>query len=91
MKWTDYKNQITALNKSEMKTIEIVAQLVQRRLELNLTQNELANKTGLKQSAIARLESEKAIPRLDTLEKVTDALDLKISLVKEDNTPYDAK
>ncbi len=89
MKWADYKKEITALDASEIKSLEIVAQLIQRRLELKLTQSELADKTGLKQAAIARLESEKAIPRLDTLEKVTKALDLKLSLVKEDNTLYD--
>lgn len=88
MTWSDYKKEITALDSAELKTLEIVAQLVQRRLELKLTQSELANKTGLKQAAIARLESEKAIPRLDTLEKVTQALNLELALVKEDNSIY---
>lgn len=40
-----------------MKNLEIVAQLIQRRLELKLTQSELAEKTGLKQAAIARLDT----------------------------------
>lgn len=91
MKWADYKQEITALNSSEIKDLEIVAQLIHRRQELNLTQSDLANKAGLKQAAIARLESGKVIPRLDTLDKITKALDLKISLVKEDNTLYHAE
>jgi|SRR5690625_1307390 len=89
MKCADYKKQITALNQTEVKQIEIVAQLIQRRINLGLTQTELANKSGLKQAAIARLESEKAIPRLDTLEKVTSALGLKITLVEESRASYE--
>ena len=89
MNWTDYKKGITALDPTELKGLEIVAQLIHRRIELDLTQTDLAEKSGLKQSAIARLESEKATPRLDTLDKVTRALDLKLSLVKEDNTIYE--
>ncbi len=85
MKWADYKKQITSLNQSEIDQIEIVAQLVQRRIQLGLTQQELADKSHLKQAAIARLERESATPRLDTLEKVAGALGLKVALV-EDHT-----
>ncbi|MHA6260623.1 helix-turn-helix domain-containing protein [Sporosarcina sp. CAU 1771] len=87
MKWADYKKQITSLDQSEIDRIEIVAQLVQRRIQLGLTQQELADKSHLKQAAIARLERENAIPRLDTLEKVAGALGLKVALV-EDLTPF---
>jgi transcriptional regulator with XRE-family HTH domain len=83
MKWADYKQEITALDTSEIKRIEIVAQLIQRRIDLKLTQSDLAQKTGLKQAAIARLESEKAVPRLDTIEKVAKALNLKLTLVED--------
>lgn len=88
MKWADYKKQITALDPSELDQIEIVAQLVQRRVQLGFTQRELAEKTGLKQAAIARLESERATPRLDTLEKVSKALGLKITLIEDENPHF---
>lgn len=90
MKWADYKKQITSLDQSDIEHIEIVAQLVQRRIHLGLTQQQLAEKSNLKQSAIARLERESATPRLDTLEKVAGALGLKICL-KEDTAPYKVK
>ncbi|MBP3039898.1 helix-turn-helix domain-containing protein [Bacillaceae bacterium Marseille-Q3522] len=51
-----------------MKQIEIVAHLVSRRKILGLSQRDLAEKSGLKQFAIARLEKEGVIPRLVTLE-----------------------
>lgn len=86
MKWADYKKDITALDASEIKSIEIVAQLIHRRLDLDLTQSDLAEKAGLNQTAIARLESERATPRLDTLEKVAKALDLKLTLVDDSDS-----
>lgn len=85
MKWADYKKNITALNQDEIEQIEIVAQLVARRKGLGFTQKDLAERTGLKQAAIARLEREGAIPRLDTLEKISHALGLKVTLVDEDS------
>ncbi|HEO8422733.1 helix-turn-helix domain-containing protein [Niallia sp. FSL W8-0635] len=87
MKWADYQKQITALNSEELEHIEIVAHLVSRRIKLGLTQRDVAELSGLKQSAIARLEKEGAIPRLDTLEKVSKALGLKLALV-EDNAVH---
>ncbi|WP_153721077.1 helix-turn-helix domain-containing protein [Sporosarcina cascadiensis] len=83
MKWADYKKQITALTPREMSEIEIVAQLISRRIQLGLTQQEVADRAGLKQAAIARLEKEHAIPRLDTLEKVAAALGLRIALIED--------
>jgi len=84
MNWADYKRQITSLEKEELQQIELVAQLIVRRKQLGLSQRDLAEQTGLKQSAIARLEREGAIPRLDTLEKVSKALGLKLALIEED-------
>jgi len=41
---------------------------------------DLAKKSGLKQSAIARLESEEVLPKLNTLLKLAKALDANINL-----------
>lgn len=92
MNWAEYKQKITVLSPSEKDQIEIIAQLVHRRKQQGLTQKELGNLSGLKQEAIARLEKENSIPRLDTLEKVSKALGLKIVLVEEDdNTKNETK
>lgn len=85
MNWAEYKKTITALDKKDLERIELITQLVNRRIELGLTQVELAKKAGLKQPAIARMESEVSIPRLDTLEKVAKALGLKLALIKDEN------
>ena len=59
---------------------KISADLIRLRLDENMTQTELAKKSGLKQSAIARLESEEVLPKLSTLLKLAKALDANINL-----------
>jgi DNA-binding XRE family transcriptional regulator len=53
---------------------EIIQQIIQARADQNLTQRELAEKIGLKQSNISRLESGNYNPSLDFLKKVADGL-----------------
>ncbi len=45
------------------------------RLELNLTQNELASRAGVSQPLVARIESGDVDPRLSTLHKIFNAFD----------------
>lgn len=58
----------------------IIDTLTKQCKEKGLTQKELAKEAKSTQSVIARMESKKVIPQLDTLLKVVDALgcDLKI-------------
>ena len=60
-----------------------IIELIKRRIELKMSQRDLAEKTGIKQPMIARIESFDTVPRLDTLLKITKALDLKLSFEKE--------
>ncbi len=59
---------------------EVISSLIKRRLEKGLTQRQLAERLGTKQSAIARLESGSYNPSLDFLKKVTHALDAKLHI-----------
>jgi len=52
----------------------IIDNLIEQRKAKGMTQNDLAQATHLTQSVIARMESKKAIPQLDTLLKVVSAL-----------------
>ena len=52
----------------------IIDQLIAERHRQGKTQKQLAQDAKLTQSVIARLESKKAIPQLDTLLKVATAL-----------------
>lgn len=53
---------------------EIVRQIIQARTEQNLTQKELANRIGIRQSNISRLESGNYNPSLDFLKRVAEGL-----------------
>lgn len=59
----------------------IIDSLIKQRHNKGMTQKELAQASNLTQSVIARLESKKAMPQLDTLVKVASALDCDIAIV----------
>ncbi|MCL6577747.1 helix-turn-helix transcriptional regulator [Kyrpidia sp.] len=84
--WQDLRDQY--YTKEEQQLNDFLAQLILamilRRRELGLTQEQLAEKAGVKQSAIARLETGNAVPRLDTLIRIADALDLRLELVPKE-------
>ena len=62
---------------------KIINNIVQTRIEMGLTQQELADKCGLKQSAIARIEKLQVMPRLDTVIRIAKSLDMTIYTTKE--------
>ncbi|NDO45963.1 helix-turn-helix transcriptional regulator [Clostridium sp. MD294] len=62
-----------------------IDKLIEQRHNQGMTQKELAIATNLTQSVIARLESKKVIPQLDTLLKITNALGCEIVLVPINN------
>jgi transcriptional regulator with XRE-family HTH domain len=56
----------------------IAGAVSERRRDLGLSQQELAELTGTTQSAIARLESGGRPPRIDTLLRIAGALDCEL-------------
>lgn len=62
------------------KLSDIIFKLVQRRLNLNISQAELSLRTGISKATIARIEALKTIPRLDTVIKLSMALELSLEL-----------
>ncbi len=59
---------------------ELASKLIGARLKKGLTQAELAQKLGTKQSAIARLESGEANVSVQYLEKLAQVLGLKLDI-----------
>lgn len=59
----------------------IIDRLIEQRHSKGMTQRDLAQASSLTQSVIARLESKKATPQLDTLIKVATALGCELELV----------
>jgi len=82
--WLDIRENIISLSDQEKydldTAIELVSQIINRRNELGISQRELANLSGIKQSAIARFEKLGTIPRVDTLLRIIRPLGLRIKL-----------
>ena len=86
MKWKEAKKII---NKNpgvlkELKNLEpeykIISQLIALRKEKKLTQKELAELIGDKQSNISRLESGDYNPTVDKLKKIANCLDSRLDI-----------
>jgi transcriptional regulator with XRE-family HTH domain len=82
--WNDKKKELKSIDSNRLNELEAVAQLVnsihQRRIELGWTQKQLADKVGLHQESIARIENGGTVPRLDTVFKLAQALGMRFSL-----------
>ena len=59
---------------------ELVKLLIEERIKRGLKQKDLAERIGTKQSAISRLESGKYNPSLAFLNKVAEALNVKLKV-----------
>jgi predicted transcriptional regulator len=59
---------------------QIAEQVSERRAELGLSQQQLAELCGTTQSSIARLESGGRPPRIDTLLRIAEALDCELAV-----------
>ena len=89
MKWDDAKKKILQ-NEEVMKELrnneaeyKIIEEIITARQERNLTQKELAELVGTKQSNISRLESGNYNPTLEFLNKIARAIgkELEIRIV----------
>lgn len=63
------------------KCTAIIDQLIEQRHKQGKTQRQLAQEAQLPQSVIARLESKKATPQLNTLLKVATALGCDLAVI----------
>lgn len=61
---------------------ELIEATIRARQEANLTQQELSEKSGIKQPAIAKLETQHRIPQTTTLIKLLYPLGYTLSIVQ---------
>ncbi len=59
---------------------EIISAIIQHRIDTGMTQKELADKAGTKQSAISRLEAGNSNPSIGFLSKIAEALGTKLQI-----------
>jgi transcriptional regulator with XRE-family HTH domain len=97
--WDDFESLVKTMNtKKDFERLEVAAdfsaKLIKARLRKNYTQSELAKRAGLKQSAIARIENNGSLPRIDTAYKIARALESEINFYPincEENTSVEIK
>jgi DNA-binding XRE family transcriptional regulator len=81
----DYLNDETHVDAAERAQIEfeteLIGKLIEARERQGLSQRELARLSGVKQPAIARMESMKSTPQIDTLFKVLQPLGYTLTIV----------
>lgn len=83
--WND-KNFVSDDEKNRIEfEVSLIGKIIEARESKGITQEELARITGLKQSAIARLESMKATPQIDTLFKILKPLGYTLAIVPDSN------
>ena len=89
--WNDYKDYVKRIdpeNKKDMEEVEalaaIIGALIEQRNQLGITQRDLAALCGIPQSSVARIESFKTTPNLDTLIKIMLSLGLKLTVAQAD-------
>ncbi|EJO19808.1 DNA-binding helix-turn-helix protein [Selenomonas sp. FOBRC6] len=85
--WEDYKNHVKSIDAESGRNIEeieeiaaIVSSMIERRTALGISQRTLAESCGLPQSSVARIESFKTTPKIDTLVKLMHPLGLKLQV-----------
>ena len=75
--------QIIIERYSKYITDDVVDQLIIRRKELKMTQQDVANATGIQRANIARIELKKNEASLDSLVRIADSVGMKLSIKLE--------
>ena len=84
--WND-KKFVSDEEKSRIEfEVSLIGKIIEAREAKGITQQELAQLSGVKQSAIARLESMKSTPQIDTLFKILKPLGYTLAIVPDDSS-----
>ena len=87
MNWNDYVEQVKSADPDAYKLLdeakaeaEIISAMIKQRNALGLSQRDLAAMCEIPQSSVARIESYKTTPKLDTILKIFKQLGLSITV-----------
>lgn len=78
--WKDFKKSITSISEDEMTTIDTLSYLQAERIRQGISQHELANRIGMKQPQLAKIERMESTPSLTTLNRYAHGLGLEIRM-----------
>ena len=87
MNWDEYKKQVKETDPTGKEILEeaeaeatIISAIIRQRSALGMSQRDLAALCDMPQSSVARIESSKTTPRLDTLLKIFKQLGLSFNI-----------
>lgn len=85
--WNNYKEYVKSLDEASKQEIEelemhanIVSEIIAKRNLLGLSQRELSAICGIPQSSLARIETFKITPKMDTILKIMRPLGLGLTV-----------
>ena len=78
--WANYKISIVSITKSELTVIDTLSYLQAERLKRGISQKDLAEKIGMKQPQLAKIERMESTPSLTTLNRYAHGLGLEIQM-----------
>ena len=82
--WDEFEKELDITSEQEEQIrleMEIIDATIKAREKQKLTQRELSKRSGIKQSAIARLEKSKNSPRVDTLMRLLYSMGYTLKVV----------
>lgn len=82
--WREARKK-SPLTEERKREIEVLAQLVTYRNQINMSQIELAKKINMSQSQLSKIETGDNIPQMDTLLKIARGLGLRMTFETEDS------
>jgi transcriptional regulator with XRE-family HTH domain len=78
--WKEFKQTIHSVPKEELNIVNALTFLQAERIRQNISQQELANRIGMKQPQLAKIERLDSIPTLTTLNRYAAGLNLEINM-----------
>lgn len=78
--WKDFKKSITSISTDEMTIIDTLSYLQAERIRQGVSQHELADRIGMKQPQLAKIERMESTPSLTTLNRYAHGLGLEIRM-----------
>ena len=88
MTWDEFEKELNITPEQEEQIrfeMEIIDATIKAREKAKLSQRDLSKKSGIKQSAIARIERLKSTPRVDTLMKLLYSMGYTLKVVPIDD------
>lgn len=87
--WDDFEKELNISSRQETEIqleMEIIKATVEARKRSNLSQRDLSKISGIKQPAIARIESLRGSPRLATIMKILNSMGYTLKVVPLNKT-----